>query len=205
MGPDRAGGRAVVYRLEVAAGPSNEFHFVLAGRPAAAGEDAWRGLFQGTTAAPDATHRAGQIAVDFGAIHALDPTSDPLGGQVALHFGADGAAREVTAQFSGISGKSAPQPDDAAYALQQGADGGTGLAFSTRVDFDGDGSLDELAHIDSRWAPSGAGDAHLTVSGGSLAVGSVTAVECWSPSLARVFYTDSAGAATEGDPACCPQ
>jgi hypothetical protein len=194
---------SVVHRLAVDAVGANEFHFVLAGKLASADESAWQGLFQGVTTAPDATHRAGQLAVDFGAIHALDPTSDPIAGGVAVHFEAADPARNVNASFSGIQGASAPAPDDAAYAFQLAPDQSAGLAFSTRVDFDGSGALDELAHIDSRWAPTGAGVAHLTVSGGSLGTGGATAVECWDSTLARVFFTDSVGH-NEGDPACCP-
>jgi len=195
--------KGVVYRLAVDAAGGNQYHFVLAGKPAAADESAWRGLFQGVTVAPDASHRAGQLAVDFGAVHALDPTSDPVAGNVGVHFEAADPARNVTASFAGIQGASAPQADDAQYAFQLAPDQSAGLAFSTRVDFTGSGSLDELAHIDSRWAPTGAGVAHLTVTGGHVGPGGATAVECWDASLARVFYTDSVGS-TEGDPACCP-
>ena len=193
----------VVYRLEVTGAPPSEFHFVLAGKPAAADESAWRGIFQGVSVAADATHHAGQVAVDFDVMHALDASVDPLAGKVAVHFDSDGAARAVTAAFAGIQGKSAPQPDDAQYAFQMGADQSAGLAFTTRVDFDGSGALDELAHIESRWAPTGAGVAHLAVSGGSLGGGAANAVECWDPTLARVYFADSLGH-TAGDSACCP-
>ena len=202
-GPLASPDGSIVHRLAVDAVSPDEIHFVLAGKPAAADESAWRGLFQGVTASPDASHHAGQLAVDFGAVHALDPTSDPIAGNVGVHFEAAGDARNVTASFAGIQGASAPAADDAQYAFQQAADQSAGLAFSTRVDFDGSGALDELAHIDSRWAATGAGVAHLTVTGGSLGSGGATAVECWDATLGRVFYTDSVGH-NEGDPACCP-
>ena len=112
----------VVYRLEVTGAPPSEFHFVLAGKTAAADESAWRGIFQGVSVAADATHHAGQVAVDFDVMHALDASVDPLAGKVAVHFDSDGAARAVTAAFAGVQGKSAPQPDDAQYAFQMGAD-----------------------------------------------------------------------------------
>jgi len=204
-GPIASDKAPVVYRLDVAGGAGGAFHFVLAGKPAAADDSAWRGLFQGTTVAPDAEHRSGEVAVDFDVMHALDATSDPVAGKVGVHFDAADPARHVVASFAGISGKSAPQPDDAQYALELAPDRSAGLAFSTRVDFDGSGALDELAHIDSLWAPSGAGVAHLTVTGGSLGGDTVNAVECWDASLARVFYADSVTTAPEGDPACCPR
>lgn len=191
-----------VYRLQVDESARGEFHFLLAGRDA---KSDWRGVFQGVTVAPDATHRAGQIAVDFAVMHALDASVDPVAGQVDLHFEAADPARNVTATFAGIRGKSAPQPDDAQYKLVTAADHSSGFAYSTRVDFDGDGTQDEIAHIDSQWSPTGAGVAHLTVSGGSLGARVVSAVECWDPTLARLYYTDDATMhPAAGDAACCP-
>lgn len=123
-----------------------------------------------------------------------------------LHFEAADPARNVTAIFAGIRGKSAPQLDDAQYKLVAAADHSSGFAYSTRVDFDGDGTQGEIAHIDSQWAPTGAGVAHLTVSGGSLGARVVNAVECWGPALARLYYTDDAYMhPAAGDAACCPR
>jgi hypothetical protein len=84
------------------------------------------------------------------------------------------------------------------------ADHTTGFAYSTRVDFDGDGTLDEFAHIDSKWSATGASVAHLRVSGG-LGTRVVRAIECRDPMLARVYYTDDASMnPAVGDAACCP-
>ena len=191
-----------IYRLHVDQVAPTEFHFVLAGRDASSD---WRGIFQGVTMAPDDAHRTGQIAVDFAVMHALDATVDPLAGGVGLEFAVDGAARNVTASFAGIVGQAGAQPDDAQYAMVTAADQSSSLGFSTRVDFDGDGTAGELAHIDSRWSPSGAGVAHLSVTGGSLGGRVVNAVECWDPALTRVFYTDDATMhASVGDSSCCP-
>jgi hypothetical protein len=193
---------AAVYRLNVAESAPTEFQFVLAGSdPPGAFSD----VFAGVTFTPDATHRTGQIAVDFGVMHALDSSVDPVAGQVTLHFDVNGAARNVNATFVGILGKSATQPENAGYALVTAADNSSSFAYSTNVDFTGDGIADELAHIDSQWTPTGAGVAHLTVTGGSLGTRMVTAVECWDASLSRVYYTDDASMhPTVGDPACCP-
>jgi len=191
-----------VYLLQVDTSSLREFRFILAGHDS---RTDWRPIFQGVTAAPDATHRAGTITVDFSVMHALDASVDPVAGQVSVHFVAADPARNVNAVFAGIKGKSAPQPDDAVYALAAAADKTTGFAYSTRVDFNGDGKLDELAHIDSKWAPTGSGVAHLTVTGGGLGTRVVTAIECWDPTLARVFYTDDASMhPAVGDSTCCP-
>ena len=118
-------------------------------------------------------------------MHALDARVDPVAGQVDLHFEAADPTRSVAATFAGIRGKSAPQPDDAQYKLVTAADHSSGFAYSTRVDFDGDGTQDQIAHIDSQWSPTGAGVAHLTVIGGSLGARVVNAVECWDPTQTR--------------------
>jgi len=102
-------------------------HFVLAGRDAATD---WRSVFQSVTVAPGATHRASQLAVDFAVMHALDASVDPLTGQVGLDFEAADPARNVTATFAGIRGKSAPQPNDAQYKLVTAADQSSGYAYS---------------------------------------------------------------------------
>jgi len=139
-------------------------------------------------------------------MHALDASVDPVTGQVGLDFEAADPARNVTATFAGIRGKSAPQPNDAQYKLVTAADQSSGFAYSTRVDFDGDGTQDEIAHIDSQWSPRGAGVAHLTVSGGSLGARVVNAVECWDPTLARLYYNyDASMHPTTGDAAWCPR
>jgi hypothetical protein len=191
-----------VYLLQVDESMPAQFQFILAGRDPPGG---WQSVFQGVTVAPDATHRAGTITVDFGVMHALDASADPVAGQVSLHFEMADPARNVTAIFAGIRGKTAPQPDDASYALMTAADHSSGFAYSTRVDFDGDGTLDELAHIDSQWTPTGAGIANLTVTGGGLGMRTVHAVECWDSKLARVYYIDDAGMRPAvGDAACCP-
>jgi hypothetical protein len=101
-------------------------------------------------------------------MHALDASVDSMAGQVDLHFEAADPTRNVTATFAGIRGKSAPQPDDAQYKLVTAADHSSGFAYSTHVDFDGDGTQDQIAHIDSQWSPTGAGVAHLMSSTAAL-------------------------------------
>lgn len=191
-----------VYQLQVDESVRGQFQFILAGRDA---RTDWRHVFEGVTVTPDASHHAGQLAIDFGVMHALDTSVDPLAGQVAVHFEMAGAARNVNAIFAGIRGKAAPQPDDAQYALVAAADHSAGFAYSTRVDFNADGMLDELAHIDSKWSATGSGVAHLTVTGGGLGARVVNAVECWDATLARTYYNDDATMhPAAGDSSCCP-
>jgi hypothetical protein len=186
---------AAVYRLIVEETAPSQFNFNLAGKPLA--DSTWQDIFAGVTMTPDAAHRSGYITVDFGVMHAFDATTDPIAGGFQVHFDAAGSARDVNAQFSGITDHSAQQPNDGGYAFLLAADQSADLAFSTLIDWNGDGVLDEMAHIDSHWTPSGAGVAHLTTSGGN------SASECWDSSLARLYFSDSLGHG-EGDASCCP-
>ncbi len=74
---------SAVYRLGIVEAPATTFQFGLDGTNDGSH---WQRVFGGITYARDATHRTGQIAVDFGIMHALDATVDPVAGQVAVHF-----------------------------------------------------------------------------------------------------------------------
>lgn len=192
-----------VHRLDMQQVAPNAFHFVLSGKPKPAPESAWTGLFQGTVVVVDPAHRSGDLAVDFGAMHALDPSTDPGAGGVAIHFENGPDARAIAETFSGVAGKNAPRPADAQYHFTQDPGGAT-LDFVTLTDFDHDGTTDELLHVQSRWVPQGAGKASVVVTGGDLGPKQVAAMECWAPNQATVFYGDDIHAnPPAGDPACC--
>jgi hypothetical protein len=196
----------VFYRLDVAQVAPNAFHFQFSGGPKAAGGSVLLGLLQGTTVVADPDHRAGDVEIDFGAMHALDPSTNPVTGGVAIHFDNTTGPRIVDAQFSGVAGPGAPQPNDAHYHLEQAPDSSAVFEFFTRTDFDRDGTLDELLHVESRWASNGAGAAHVNVSGGSLGPRQVNAIECWAPPIIEVFYADDVNMnPPRGDQSCCPQ
>ncbi len=64
----------------------------------------------------------------------------------------------------------------------------------------------EDVQIRSRWNAQGEGRADITLSGGDVpqTYGTVSAIECWDSSFARVYYGDSVEyAPTEGDVAAC--
>ena len=197
-------GTTSVYTLAVQQASATEFNLFLGGEPKGAG-DAWQGVFGGKTAVTDAQHRSGEVDVSFSIMHALDPTVDPVSGGAAVRFTIDGATRDVRAHFGGIVGKNSPQPDDSDYAFTAAQDQTSSFAFATHIDFDHDGTLDEVVNIQSRWAANGSGTAHVVVTGGSLGQRTINAVECWDPARGRVFYTDDQNMnARSGDPACCP-
>ena len=197
-------GTSSVYTLAVQQVSATEFNFFLGGEAKGAG-DAWKGVFGGTTVVTDAQHRSGKVDVNFSVMHSLDATVDPIAGGAAVRFSVNGGARDVRAHFGGIIGKNAPQADDSDYAFTEAADHTVGFAFATHMDYDHDGTLDEVVNIQSRWAADGSGTAHVVVTGGSLGQRTVNAVECWNPALERVFYTDDQNANDRvGTPTCCP-
>lgn len=196
-------GTSSVYMLAVQQASATEFHFFLGGEPKGAG-DSWQGVFGGTTVVADEQHRSGEVDVNFNVMHALDPTVDPVAGGAAVRFTVAGGERDVVAHFGGIRGKNAPQTDDSDYAFTAAPDQTARFAFATHIDFNDDGTPDEAAQIQSRWAADGSGTAHVAVTGGSLGLRTVNAVECWNPALGRVFYADDQSAYDRvGDQACC--
>jgi hypothetical protein len=194
-----------LYRVVVHQVAPDAFHFELDGTPKAGDQSNWAGVMQGTVQSPDPLHQAGDLLVDFGVAHALDPSNDPVAGGVAIHFENRPDGRGIDETFSGVVGKNAPQPNDAHYAFNAAPDGLT-FDFVTRTDFDHDGVLDELLHVQSRWLPPGVGKASVVVTGGSIGPKPVAAAECWDEKQRVVFYTDDIHANVPlGNAACCPQ
>jgi hypothetical protein len=196
---------AAVYVLEVNKIADQTFRFELRGTPKANPSGPPVTVLDGVTTGVDPLHRMSDLHVDFGAKHALDPASDPVAGNAIIHVGVADAVRGVEITFGGVAGKMAPQPNDAHYLFHAGPDGADDFDFVTRTDFDHDGTLDELLHIQSMWAPGGAGRSHVVVTEGSLGPKQVNAAECWDPAGRTVFYADDINAdPPRGDPKCCP-
>ena len=202
-GPLVAPNDPIVHKLDIQRVADNTFHFVLSGKPIPADDSAWVGMFQGDITTPDAQHAAGDVEIDFGAIHALDPSSNPVAGAIAIHFAAAPDSRAIDETFAGIAGQMAPQPNNAHYAFAQ--DGtGTRFEFVTQADFDHDGVADELLDVQALFAPDGSGKASTTVTGGALGTNSVSAIECWDNQQRVLFYADSTNTnPPAGNPACC--
>ena len=87
--------------------------------------------------------------------------------------------------------------------LRQDASG-VRFDFATSVDFDHDGTADEVLDVQARFAPDGSGKASTVVSGGSLGAAQVGAIECWDNQQRAMFYADDMNAnPPAGDPGCC--
>ncbi len=204
-GPITSPTAPAVYRLEVHRVDDKVFSYLFAGRPKDGDESTWKGLLTGTVAPIDDAHQAGDAHADFAAAHALDPSSEPETGGLELHFEAVGDARAIDLVFGGVSGKGAPQPNDAHYHFEQPASGAGAFDFATRVDFDGDGTLDELLNVQSHWMGPMGGQALVTVTGGSMPKPAAV-TQCWNAKGALVFNADDSGThPPAGSPGCCPK
>lgn len=179
------------------------FEFFLGGEPLGATE-AWQGMFGGTATVVDPWHRSGEVQVNFTAMHALGMTADPVEGGAAVQYVIDDAGRHVTAHFGGVVGANDPLPADAAYELVEAPDHTTGFAFTRTLDFNGDGTANEVVHIESTWAADGRGVAHVIVTGGSLDQREVRATECWDAAMGVVFAQDGETGVSVGSASCCP-
>ncbi len=197
-------GDASEYMFAVQQQGGTAFNFFLGGQAQGA-QDAWQGVFGGSSDVIDAQHRSGEVDVNFGVMHDLDGTTDPISGGAAVVFAIDDDGRRVNAHFGQIVSAGATDPTDNDYAFIEAPDHTVSFAFSTKLDFDGGGVADERVHIDSKWAADGSGVAHVTITDGSLGSGEVHAVECWDGSLARTYAADDrAPGVEEGSAACCP-
>ena len=203
-GPITSPPSPAVYRVIVHRVAPDAFHFQLEGTPKAGDGGGWLAVMQGTIQSPDPAHQQGNLALDFGAAHALDPSNDPVAGGVAIGFQNAPDGHAVDEIFSNVVGRTAPQPNDAQYHLRANPSTLT-FQWVTRTDFDHDGNADELLDVQAQWFAPGAGKASVTVTGGDLGNAQVAAAECWNPSQQTTFYVDDIHAnPPAGDPACCP-
>lgn len=178
------------------------FEFFLGGQPQGA-QDAWQGMFGGHSETVDATHQSGRVDINFGVMHDLDASSDPVTGGAAVEFSVDETGRHVTAHFGDVRGAADTQSVDGDYAFEEAPDGTAQFAFATLRDLDGD-MLPETVLIESTWAPDGRGTAHVTLSGGSLGATVHHVVECWDAAGGRVYTSDDADpSVTYGTTDCC--
>ncbi len=143
---------------------------------------------------------SGRFTIDFDTRHMLDPTEEAVG-----FFTVDYAIREDGASGWATFEDFGPEGIDAAYFYDQTRDGEGSMDLTVESDLTpglGTG-LTETWDVHSRWLPTGAGRADVVVSGGDLGALTGHAVECWSASFERIYYTDDFSGTVEGDEALC--
>jgi hypothetical protein len=98
-----------------------------------------------------------------------------------------------------------PDAIDASYAYDQTFQGEGRMDLTVVSDLNPEGGtgLSETWDVRSRWLADGSGRADVRVTGGDLGAETVTVVECWDSSFARVYYTEDWSGTVEGDEAAC--
>ncbi len=159
-------------------------------------------------ATPGRPHRgSGSFTLDFDVARAIDPFENPEDqGQISVTYDLESSPITVSMDAERL----APTPGGGSalttfhYGYSQEQSGAGTLSFTAYGDTDDPGSDWEMSEIQSRWRADGAGRSDVTISGGDLDAGSVTATECWDSSFARVYYTDSVvWVPTEGSASAC--
>lgn len=195
------------YRLVVARVGQGEYDYRLEGRPKSSGDESeFRAVLEGRGFDKrHPKHGDGYFSLNLDVARALDPVKHPDGGILRIDHDVpavrDGAWLPRLIQADLTRGESWWSVES-----EQTEQGGS-LSVSAHDDLDPlKQTAPEEVEIVSRWLPSGAGRADVTVAEGDVPaeVGVVTAVECWGSDFRRSYYQDSvAWEPTEGDASSC--
>ncbi len=127
----------------------------------------------------------GRFAIDFTAIHELDPTEEATG-LFAVDYGIDAAGAHADVAFEDFGGSI-----NAVYFFDQSHQGGGHMDLAVQGDWDDAGSLEELLSIRSRWASDGTGRSDAYAQGGDLGEFVGERTECWDSTFDMVYRTDN--------------
>jgi len=198
------------YRLIVDRIGEHHFHYVLEGQKKSGGEYLSVLDGDGYSRASD-SHGDGQFVLDLENAKLLDPSrhADDSGKVTIVHELPADVGRRRDALPRTITATVAPEGEASLTITSRAHEDHTGeLEVTAHADIDDShATLLEDVSVVSRWRSTGAGRADVGISGGDLpaaGLSAVTAVECWGPDFARVFYSDSASTQpTEGSAAEC--
>lgn len=193
----------VTWRFSVTEGATDEFDYVLEGKPRNGSDSEYKAVLRGKGyGKSNSAYRTGNFSVDNDAFRSLDSAHGKDDGSVKVVYDLKNLEKrniKVELRPGGTKGK--------ADIDVQHASGGAGtLNIVAQLDIDSSKSTKaEDITIVSRWNTAGAGRADISLQGGDVAsVGVVKASECWSTSFSRVYYSDSVTSEpTTGDPAAC--
>jgi hypothetical protein len=185
----------VTYRLDVTATAENTFTWVVSGRPRTSTNDNdYVGLLAGNTEVLGEGLIRGDMALDRGAISALDVNSPGAGAAVA-NYDTIAEPRVVEVALDGYA-EGIAAPVSALYRYSEMKDTSGTFELMAQADTDDPGALPETLVVTSRWIASGSGRGDAVVTSGDLAAGTAVEMsECWDDGFGRTFYTDSANMA----------
>ncbi len=196
------------FRLTVREDTDGSYLWSLEGRRKADGPTAvYQAVVAGDAMPGAVEHRgSGVFTMDFDTAEQLDPAGNDAAGSLDVVYDLTGDPAWVSMGFETF----APTPEGGvelatfSYEYSELSDGSGDFQFGIHADLDDNGSAWENADIRSRWLPSGAGRADVTIVGGDAGEITIDVSECWDPAFGRVYYTDSVGwQPTEGDAGSC--
>lgn len=181
-----------------------DYTYALSGQAKAPAGSPWVPVIVGKAHVISKIEGAGDFALDFSALHTIDP-SNKAQGEIDVHYDNTSDPRVVKVAFKGFDdGNGSYTPDGALYSFAEHVDHSGTFEFVTKADVDHDPLQDkEIVSMQSAWLGTGQGKSAVQAQGGSLA-SPATAEECWSTTFARTYFTDTWNPSdTEGDPASC--
>jgi hypothetical protein len=204
-GPFTAPLSPVAARLSITRVGPGAHQFVLELRPKAGQDSEFAPFLTGasTGAAPGGPGQ-GQFSLDLDLAHRLDPIANAAEGHLGAGWTVMPDGRRIQVHLGEVhAGSGPPATADVLSVLH--ADGSGALAFDATANLVGAPEALESGRVGSRWIPSGAGRADVTVDGGDAKPGA-RITECWNDAFARVYaqgVSPDGGVGSEGDPAAC--
>ena len=201
------------WRFRIREVADDEYDYFLEGRPKSSSSDGdFKPVISGKGwAKGHAQHGDGYFEMDLDAGRALDPFDyeDESGKVKVTHDLPPNITTNIAALPRTIRAEIRPSASSQWFDITSLArEDGTGtLDVEAFADTDDSHvTRPEDLHIESRWRNTGAGRADIAFSGGDVpvALGVVTAVECWGSDFARVYYSDSVNyQPLEGNASAC--
>ena len=200
------------YRFVVERVATDEYDYVLEGRPKASTDDRdYLTVLSGHGyGKPHAEHGQGKFTIDLDAAKTLDPSKhrDDSGSVVIDHDLPRDFSEHLGALPRTIVATVTPE-GEAHFSVESRAllDGTGSIHVDAHADIDDSKqTLLEDVVIDSHWAASGAGRADISIVGGDLpaSIPVVDAVECWATDFTQSYYSDSESfEPTAGEASAC--
>lgn len=191
------------WRLTVNRTAIGQFHYVLQAKAKGTDDAAYLTILSGNhnLANPGARRRlnlpaygSGDFVLDWNAAQKL-PEHDTNVGSAAFVYSHASPTSDVNIDvtFTQVRDNDTGLLIDATYGYVSTPGAGGSFDFKLIKDFIATTPTLETATIRSRWQETGAGRSDMKLTGGDLMVSEATSTECWSPSFASVFMTNSYG------------
>jgi hypothetical protein len=202
------------YRFRIEEVARDEYDYTLEGRPKTSDREAdYRAVLKGKGwAKGHPKHGDGFFMIDLDVARELDPfnvDADETGMIEITHDLPPDITDNLFSNPKTVTAKVTPSKSESWFEVTTTSkEDGTGtLVVGALADADDSNATQlETIGIASQWTAQGAGRADITISGGDVPAdpGTVSAVECWDTTFARVYYGDSINyEPTDGELSAC--